>query len=131
MLTPKRPVWRASHHQLVLKNCILMRLTAICVSVFALAAATATLSAADVKANYETCVKCHGADGKGATAMGKKNGAKDWTDAKVQADLKDDKMTKAIKEGVKEGDSTKMKGYPDLSSDDIKGLVAYIRAFKK
>lgn len=109
-----------------------MKFAAICVSVVALAAGTLTLSAADAKANYDSlCAKCHGADGKGATAMGKKTGAKDWSDAKVQAELKDEKLTKAIKEGVKEGDKTKMKAYSDLTDDEVKALVAYIRAFKK
>jgi cytochrome c553 len=90
--------------------------------------------AADPKATYDKdCAKCHGADGKGKTKMGEKLGVKDYTDAKVQDEMKDADMVKAIKEGVKEKDSdkTKMKGYPDLSDDDIKGLVKYIRSFKK
>lgn len=98
-------------------------------------AALAGLSAhaADAKAIYDKdCSKCHGPDGKGDTKMGKKAGAKDYTDAKVQAGMKDDQMAKAIKEGVKEGDTVKMKGFGDtLSDDEIKALVAYVRNFKK
>ena len=41
-------------------------------------------------------------------------------------------MTKAIKEGVKDGEKTKMKGFGDtLSDDEIKALVKYVRDFKK
>ena len=40
-------------------------------------------------------------------------------------------MAKAIKEGIKEDDKTKMKGFPDLSDDEVKSLVAYIRSMKK
>jgi cytochrome c553 len=90
--------------------------------------------AADAKETWDKdCAKCHGADGKGKTKMGEKLAVKDYTDAKVQADMKDADMAKAIKEGVKEKDSdkTKMKAFADLSDDEIKGLVAYIRAFKK
>jgi len=95
-------------------------------------ALTFCVSAADVKDNYDKlCVKCHGADGKGATKMGKKLGAKDYTDAKVQADLKDDKAFKVIKEGLKEGDKVLMKPAEDLSDDDMKALVAHMRSFKK
>jgi len=109
-----------------------MKYAALCLSVLTLTATTATLSAATAKENYEAqCAKCHGADGKGQTLIGKKNGAKDWTDAKVQETLKDEKLAKAIKEGVKEGDATKMKAYADLSDTDVKDLVAYIRAFGK
>ena len=54
-------------------------------------------SAADAKANWDSlCAKCHGEDGKGQTKMGQKLGVKDFTDAKVQADLKDDAAFKAI-----------------------------------
>jgi cytochrome c553 len=90
-------------------------------------------SAADAKENYEKgCAKCHGSDGKGQTKMGQKMGAKDYTDAKVQADLKDDDAFKAIKEGYKDKDGKQiMKPAEDLSDADIKALIAYMRAFKK
>ena len=98
-----------------------------------LVAGAVTVRAADAKENWEKdCKKCHGPDGKGKTTMGERLGIKDYTDAKVQAGLKDDEMIKAIKEGVKEGDKTKMKGFGDaLSDDEIKALVKYIRDFKK
>jgi mono/diheme cytochrome c family protein len=97
-----------------------------------LAAGAVSVRAADAKAMYDKdCAKCHGEDGKGKTKMGEKLGVKDYTDAKVQADLKDDQLTKAIKEGVKDGDKTKMKAFSDLSDDEVKALVAYIRSFKK
>jgi cytochrome c553 len=87
----------------------------------------------DAKANYtKECAKCHGADGKGKTKMGQKLGAKDYTDAKVQAEMKDDKAFKSIREGQKEGDKELMKSYADtLTDDEIKALIAYMRAFKK
>jgi cytochrome c553 len=95
--------------------------------------AALSASGADAKASYEKdCAKCHGPDGKGDTKMGKKAGVKDYTDPKVQEAMKDDQMAKAIKEGVKDGDTVKMKGYADaLSDDEVKALVAYVRAFKK
>ena len=98
-----------------------------------------TLSAAwsvradDAKTNYDAkCAKCHGDDGKGQKAMGKKLGCKDWTDAAVQAKFTDDDATKAMKDGFKDADGkTLMKPTEGLSDDDIKALVAYVRAFKK
>lgn len=89
--------------------------------------------AADAKENWDKdCAKCHGADGKGETKMGKKLGAKDYTDAKVQADLKDDAAFKAIKDGLKDkDDKVLMKPVEGLSDDDIKALVGYMRSFKK
>jgi cytochrome c553 len=90
-------------------------------------------SAADAKATYEKdCAKCHGKEGKGDTKMGQKLGAKDYTDAKVQAELKDDVAIKAIKEGLKDKDGkTLMKPSEGLSDADIKALVAHMRTFKK
>jgi cytochrome c6 len=96
-----------------------------------MASAVASLSAADVKENYEKhCTKCHGPDGKGQTKMGLKAGAKDLTDAKVKAELTDEKAFKGIKEGIKEGDKTKMKPAEGLSDDEIKALVAHVKTFK-
>jgi len=106
----------------------------IVLGVALLAAGAVSARAADAKEIYEKdCAKCHGADGKGKTKMGEKLGVKDYTDAKVQDAMKDEEMTKAIKEGVKEKDTdkTKMKAFSDLSDAEVKALVAYVRAFKK
>ena len=99
----------------------------------AFAGAATIVSAEDARALFEkSCASCHGKDGTGQTAMGKKMNLKDYTDAKVQEALKDEAMIKAIKEGVKEGEKTKMKGFGDkLKDEEIKALVAHIRAFKK
>ena len=75
------------------------RILTLSIAIMAVSALSA--SAADAKATYEKdCAKCHGADGKGETKMGKKMGAKDYTDAKVQDELKDEAAFKAIKEGL-------------------------------
>ena len=101
-------------------------------TIAACAAMLVSASAADVKENWDTkCKGCHGPDGKGDTKMGKKLEIKDFTDAKVQASFKDEDMLKAIKEGVKDGDKTRMKAVEGLSDDEMKALVAYVRAFKK
>ncbi len=78
------------------------------------------------------CAKCHGPDGKGETKMGSKLGVKNFTDPKVQADLKDEAMLKAIKEGVKDDQGVvKMKPPEGVSDDDAKLLVQYVRNFKQ
>jgi mono/diheme cytochrome c family protein len=102
-------------------------------SVALLIAGAVSVRAADAKDNWDkNCKKCHGEDGVGKTKMGEKLGVKDYTDAKVQAGMKDEEMTKAIKEGVKDGETTKMKAFGDvLSDDEIKALVKYVRDFKK
>jgi cytochrome c553 len=89
--------------------------------------------AGDAKALYDKdCAKCHGADGKGETKMGKKLGAKDYTDPKVQAALTDEAAFKATKEGLNDKDGkVLMKPAEGTSDDDIKALVAYMRTFKK
>jgi mono/diheme cytochrome c family protein len=96
-------------------------------------AAVLNVSGAEAKDNWESqCLKCHGADGKGDTKMGQKLGVKDLTDAKVQAEIKDDKATKAIKEGLKSDDGkTLMKPFDQFSDEEIKALVAYVRGLKK
>lgn len=96
-------------------------------------AAALSAKGADAKENWEAnCQKCHGAEGKGDTKMGEKLGCKDLTDAKVQADIKDDAAFKAIKEGLKSADDkTLMKPFENLSDDEIKALVAHVRTLKK
>jgi mono/diheme cytochrome c family protein len=99
----------------------------------AMAVATLSARAGDSKALYEqSCTKCHGADGKGDTKIGKKLGVKDYSDAKVQDALKDDAAFKSIKEGLKDKDGkTAMKPADGIADDDIKALVTYMRTFKK
>jgi len=104
----------------------------ILIVVAALAATVITASAADVKETWDkSCAKCHGPDGKGETKMGKKLDIKDLTDAKVQGSLKDEDMFKAIKEGVKDGEKTKMKAAEGLNDVDMQSLVKYVRTLKK
>jgi len=105
----------------------------VIVSLALLIAGAVSVRAADAKENWEkNCAKCHGPDGKGKTTMGKKLDIKDYSDAKVQAAIKDEEMAKAIKEGVKDGEKTKMKAFGDaLSDDEIKALVKCVRDFKK
>ena len=106
----------------------LVRLTAI----FGLAAAL-TVKADGAKDNWDTlCAKCHGPEGKGDTKMGTRLGCKDFTDATVQAGIKDDAAFKALKEGLKsDDDKTLMKPFDQLSDDDIKALIAYVHTLKK
>ena len=97
-----------------------------------LAAAAVGYAAAAADNWDNNCAKCHGADGAGNTKIGKKLKLKDYTDAKVQADLKDDEMAKAIKEGISENGKEKMKAFKDdLSDAEINDLVVYIRKMKK
>jgi len=105
----------------------------ITLSVAALLLTAFTANAADAKETWtKSCAKCHGEDGKGQTKMGQKLGIKDYTDAKVQAELKDEAAFKAIKEGLKDkDDKVLMKPAEDLSDAEIKGLVAHLRALKK
>jgi len=100
---------------------------------FPLIVGAAYIVAAPVAENWENhCAKCHGADGKGQTKAGRKLNVKDYTDAKVQAELKDEEMIKATANGVRDKNGKElMKAYKDeLSSEEIKELVGYVRKFK-
>ena len=109
----------------------MIKLTSTIVAALALSAWT--VPAADVTALFEkNCVKCHGADGKGDTKMGKKVNVKDLTDAKIQAEFTDEQAFKTIKEGKKDKeDKILMKAIEGASDEEIKALVAHVRTFKK
>src|SRR5438477_13085698 len=109
-----------------------MKSTILLAVAFFIAAMT-SLRAAEVKQNWEkNCQKCHGPDGKGQTKMGRQSGVKDYTDPKVQEELEDENAVKIIKEGIVEKDKKKMDSHKDKFTDEeIKALIAYIRAFKK
>jgi cytochrome c6 len=107
-------------------------ITGIALIVTAMATAI-NLSAADGKEIYtKECAKCHGATGKGDTKMGKKSGARDYTDPKVQAAMTDAEAIKAVKDGLKDkAGKTLMKPSEGLSDADIKAVVAHMRTFAK
>lgn len=79
----------------------------------------------------KNCKKCHGADGV-PTKIGTKFGARDYTDAGIQAEFTDEEAIKITKEGVVEDGKKKMPPYADkLSDEEIKAMVVLIRSFAK
>jgi mono/diheme cytochrome c family protein len=105
----------------------------IILTISILMAASWSARGADAKTNWaNNCAQCHGPDGKANTKMGKMLSAKDLTDPKVQAEFTDAKATQSIKDGVKQNGKTTMKAFGGkLTDDEIKALVAYVRALKK
>jgi cytochrome c6 len=92
--------------------------------VFLSAPANADTAAAE--ATYKAkCAMCHGPDGKGETATGKMMKVKDFASEEVQK-MSDADLTAAITAG-----KGKMPPSKTLSADQVKDLVAYIRAFGK
>jgi len=95
--------------------------------VLAVAFACSTWALADAAADYKAkCASCHGAEGKGDTAVGKSMKVQDLGSADVQKQSDADLAT-IIEKGKKP-----MPGYEGkLSKDQIDGLVKYIRSLKK
>ena len=71
------------------------------------------------------CAMCHGADGKGETPTGKMMKANDFASEEVQK-MSDADLSAAITSG-----KGKMPPFKTLSADQVKDLVAYVRAFGK
>jgi mono/diheme cytochrome c family protein len=82
--------------------------------------------AADGAALYKAkCATCHGPDGKGQTAMGKKMNLRDLGSPEVQ------KQSDKELHDVTANGKGKMPGYKDKMTDaDIKALVDYMRTMK-
>ena len=86
-----------------------------------------TLAAQDAAGLYKAkCSACHGADGKGDTAMGKKMGLRDFAAAEVQK-MSDDDLAAIIGDGKEKMPSYKK----SLKPEQIKDLVGYIRSLAK
>lgn len=93
--------------------------------IVAIVIASGAAFGADASALWgQHCASCHGKDGSGNTAMGKKLGVKDYT---KEQSFSDAEAANVIKSG-----KGKMKAYKDKLSDaDVKALVAYVRGLKK
>ncbi len=74
------------------------------------------------------CSSCHGMDGKGQTAQGKKEGVRDMTTAAYQKEVTDDRIKTSLKDGVKKNGNEVMPAFGDLKDDQVEGLVKHIRA---
>jgi mono/diheme cytochrome c family protein len=102
-------------------------------AILALGLATSAAAAdAAVVANYtKHCASCHGKDGAGKTTMGRKVGAKDFTDAKVVAEIKDDAALKMLKEGLKDkaGKEIKKPFTGKITEAEMKALIEYCKQF--
>jgi len=81
----------------------------------------------DAAGTYKAkCSACHGADGKGETAMGKKMGMRDLASPDVQK-MSDDELATVISDG-----KDKMPSYKkSLKPEQVKELVGYIRSLAK
>jgi cytochrome c6 len=81
----------------------------------------------DAAVTFKTkCAMCHGMDGTGNTPTGKSLKVRDLGSAGVQ------KMTDAQLNTIISKGKDKMPGFSSsLNTDQIKGLVAHIRALKK
>lgn len=114
---------------LALKYLLLALVSLSIVAVYASSFTTrAANTAADAASIFSAkCAKCHGEDGRGVEKY-KKKGVKDFTDAKWQKARSDAQLTGSIANGKGE---TMPAWKTKLSADEIKGLVAHIRAFKK
>ena len=87
-----------------------------------LLSAPAKADTAAAEATYKAkCAGCHGADGKGKSAMKTKDFASDEVQKMSDADL-----TKTIANG-----KPPMPAFKTLTEDQVKDLVAYVRSFKK
>jgi mono/diheme cytochrome c family protein len=79
----------------------------------------------DYKKIYKNdCKKCHGLDGKGSK-RGKKLGSPDFTDAAWQDSVTDKELLDSITNGKKK--MPKQEG--NLSAEEIKAMVKYVRIF--
>lgn len=74
----------------------------------------------------QKCVACHGADGKGDTPTGKALGLRSFASAETTK-MSDEELANIIEKG-----KGKMPKYgSSLKPDEIKAIVAYIRALGK
>lgn len=103
-----------------------LTLAAVALTVMTLLSAPAKADTAAAEAAYKAkCSGCHGPDGKGETATGKMMKVKDFGSEEVQK-MSDADLSDAITKG-----KGKMPPFKTLTADQVKDLVAYVRAFGK
>ncbi len=108
-------------------SCIKRMMVAVAaLATIAFLSAPAKADTAAAAATYKAkCAGCHGPDGKGETSTGKMMKAGDFASPEVQK-MSDADLTDAISKG-----KGKMPAFKTLTPDQVKDLVAYVRAFGK
>jgi cytochrome c6 len=103
-----------------------IRLLTAIVAILLLGAAPALTQTESAATFKQKCAMCHGEDGKGQTAMGKKMNLRDLGSAEVQKQT-DEQLYDITAKG-----KNKMPGYEtQLGSERVKALVQFMRGFAK
>ena len=84
--------------------------------------------AADARATYNAkCAVCHGRDGRGRTARGRRTHSRDLTDAGWQNDVTDERLYTSIRNG-----KGKMPAFKkSLNDNQVDELVSYVRRLRR
>lgn len=108
-----------------------MRKTAIALVISLLTLLVPASISADGGELFERrCSSCHGKDGKGNTAIGKKKNLRPLGSQEVQS-LSDEELTERIAVGGKSADRQHAFKDKGLSDEDISQLVTFIRALAR
>jgi mono/diheme cytochrome c family protein len=85
-------------------------------------------SAADTRSTFNArCASCHGRDGRGRTARGRRTHTRDLTEASWQNDVSDERLFNSIHNG-----RTRMPAFKkSLSESEIDALVTYVRQLRR
>jgi mono/diheme cytochrome c family protein len=85
-------------------------------------------TAADARSTFNAkCVRCHGRDGRGRTAQGRRTHARDLSEAGWQNDVTDERLFNSILNG-----RGKMPSYKkSLKENQIDELVNYVRQLRR
>ncbi len=101
-----------------------LAVSAVVVGVLAVAALSLRAEEERSQNWYTFCAFCHGEDGKAKTDEGKKNGARDLTNAKWQETVSDERLFHSITKGRGKMPTFEKK----LSPDEIRALVREVRS---
>src|SRR6476469_8948297 len=77
------------------------------------------------------CASCHGKDGSGQVPAGKALHVSDWTKGEKVKAMSDTQIEEAIASGIKKDGKVRMPGFPNLSADEKKALMAHVRSLQK
>ena len=76
------------------------------------------------------CATCHGPDGRGQTASGRRFAIPDWTTTPTLSRLTDVQVATTIRTGVRDDvGNQKMPPNPQLSPEVVEALVRHVRTF--